>query len=342
MSKDYYKILEVDKNSTGDEIKKSYRKLSKKYHPDVNESVGAETKFKEIAEAYETLGDESKRINYDRFGSADSQGGFGGGFGGFDFGEMFGNIFGNRGRSQPRRNKGSDLRIKVSLTIDDIINGVTKNLKYKRQSKCEPCSGKGGTDVKSCTTCKGSGQIISMQDTPFGKIQHSTTCNSCHGNGEEVLNKCTYCNGQGTQIKEQSVEVEIPKGVSNGMQMKMSGFGNAVRGGEDGDLNIIFDEIRDSYFRRENGNIIIDKEITIIDAIIGASVLVKTPHGDINVTIDPGTQVGKVIRINGKGIQDLNYGMGALIINIIIKIPKSITREEKDILENLRSSENFK
>lgn len=351
MNKDYYNILEVDKNATKDEIKKAYRKLSKKYHPDVSKEVESEAKFKEVSEAYDILSNDEKKDNYDRYGTSDGPSGGFGGFGGFgggfnmeDIFGQFGNIFGNkgRGRNQNNKKKGSDLRIKVSLNIHDIINGVVKNLKYKRQAKCEPCNGKGGNDVKKCTTCKGSGEIVTEQNSPFGIIQQSHSCNSCNGTGEEVLNKCNYCNGLGTQVKEQSVEVEIPKGVGNGMQMKMSGFGNYIRSGEDGDLIIIFDEIRDSYFRRDAGNIIIDKEISIIDATIGAVIVVKTPRGDVNITIEAGTQVGKVIRVNGKGIEDINYGMGSLIINIIIKIPKSITEEEKNILTNLRNSENFK
>lgn len=346
MAKDYYEILGIDKNATEDEIKKAYRKLSKKYHPDVSSESDAEAKFKEAAEAYDVLSNPDKKSNYDRYGSAEgfSGGGFGGGFGGFnmeDIFSQFGNIFGNRGQSRPRRKKGPDLRIKVSLTIDEIIKGTTKKLKYKRQTKCKPCDGKGGNDVRQCVMCDGSGHRMVIQNTPFGQLTQPATCPDCQGTGEQVTNKCTHCHGQGTQVKEQTLDVEIPAGVSNGMQMNMSGFGNSIRNGEDGDLQIIFDEIRDPYFRREGGNIIIDKEISVIDAIIGATVNVKTPHGPINITVEPGTEPGKVVRVNGKGVPDINYGMGSLIINFKVKIPKSVTQEEKTILQGLKQSSNF-
>lgn len=347
MTQDYYKILGIDKNATDDEIKKAYRKMAMKYHPDKNpDDDSAESKFKEAAEAYDVLSNPEKKSNYDRFGTPDaSSSGFGsGGFGGFnmeDIFSQFGNIFGNRGRSQPRRKKGPDLRIKVSLTLDEIIKGTTKKIKYKRQTKCEPCGGKGGTDTRSCVMCSGSGERMTIQHTPFGQITQASICPDCYGTGEQVVNKCSHCHGQGTQIKEQTVDVEIPAGVSNGMQMAMNEFGNSIRNGDYGDLHIIFDEIRDTYFRREGGNIIIDKEISVIDAIIGANINIATPHGSINITVEPGTESGKVIRINGKGVPDINYGMGSLIINFKIKIPKSISSEEKNILQDLRKSSNF-
>lgn len=349
MTKDYYKTLELDKNASDEDIKKSYRKLAMKYHPDKNKDDNeSESRFKEIAEAYEILSNKEKKSNYDRYGSAE-----GGGFGGFSgFGNMedifsqfssFG--FGNRRSQQQGRKvrvKGPDLRIKVSLTINDIINGVTKNIKYKRHVKCVTCSGKGGTDVKTCNSCEGNGHRMSVVNTVFGQMSQSVICNDCQGTGEEILNKCSDCNGQGTQIKEQSVEIEVPIGVGNGIQMTMNGFGNSIRNGEDGDLNILFDEIHDKTFRREGGNIIMDKEISLIDAIIGSNIEVLTPRGSINIDIEPGTEPNKIIRMPGKGIKDINYGMGSLIINIIIKIPKKVNNQEREILENLRYSENFK
>jgi len=339
---DLYNILGVDRSASQDEIKKAYRKKSKMYHPDVSKDPDAEAKFKEAAEAYDVLSNPEKKSNYDKYGSA--EGFSGGGFGGFnmeDIFNQFGNIFGNRGQSKPRKKKGPDLRIKVSLTLDEIIKGTTKKLKYKRQTKCQPCDGKGGTDIRKCVMCSGTGQRMVIQNTPFGQITQSASCPDCQATGEQVSHKCSHCNGQGTQVQEQTVDVDIPAGVSNGMQMNMSGFGNSIRGGEDGDLQIIFDEIRDPSFRREGGNIIIDKEISVIDAIIGATVNVKTPHGEISITIEPGTESGKVLRINGKGIPDINYGMGSLIINLKVKIPKNISDEEKKILINLKKSNSF-
>lgn len=353
---DLYNILEVDKNATKDEIKKSYRKLSKKYHPDVNKDNNAEAKFKEISSAYETLSDDEKRKNYDRFGSADGGGNpfggnpFGGGRGhGFNmddifsqFGDIFGGGFGGgRQQQRQRQSKGSDLRIKVSLTIEEIISGTTKKLKYKRQEPCGGCNGKGGSDVRSCIPCNGSGQRTVVQNTPFGQIRNVSGCPDCNGSGTQIANKCNVCHGQATTAKEQTVDVEIPKGVGNGMQMTMVGFGNHIINGVPGDLYIVFDEIREMYFRREGGNIIVDQEISVIDAIIGANVPVRTPHGDIMVAIEPGTEHGKIIRIHGKGVEDIHEGMGSLVVNIKIRIPKSINLEQKAILEKLKNAGNF-
>jgi len=354
MAKDYYSVLGVDKTASEDEIKKSYRKMAMKWHPDRNpDNPEAEVKFKEAAEAYDVLSDQGKKSNYDRFGSADGGGNpfggnpFGGGRGhGFNMDDIFsqfGDIFGGgqRHHQQQRQAKGSDLRIKVSLTIEEIINGVTKKLKYKRHEPCNPCSGKGGSDLRSCIPCNGSGQRTVVQNTPFGQIRNVSMCPDCNGSGTQMTNKCNVCHGQGTTVKEQAVDVEIPKGVGNGMQMSMAGFGNHTINGVPGDLYIVFDEIREPYFRREGGNIIVDSEISVIDAIIGANVSVKSPHGDIMVAIEPGTEHGKIIRINGKGIPDAHEGMGSLVINIKIRIPKSINLEQKAILEKLKNAGNF-
>ena len=350
MAKDYYDVLGVDRNATEDEIKKSYRKMAMKWHPDRNpDNPEAEVKFKEAAEAYDVLSTPDKKSNYDRFGSADGGGNpFGGGRGhGFNmddifsqFGDIFGGGFGGQ-RQQQRQAKGSDLRIKVSLTIEEIINGVTKKLKYKRNEPCSPCNGKGGSDVRTCIPCNGSGHRTVIQNTPFGQIRNSSTCPDCNGTGNQITNKCNVCHGQATLPKEQTVDVEIPKGVGNGMQMTMAGFGNHVLNGVPGDLYIVFDEIREMYFRREGGNIITDVEISVIDAIIGANVTVKSPHGDVIVAIEPGTEHGKIIRINGKGIPDIHEGMGSLIINVKIRIPKSINLEQKAMLEKLKNAGNF-
>jgi len=343
---DLYNILEIDRNASQDEIKKAYRRLSKKYHPDVNSEKGSEDKFKQIAEAYDILSDENKKSNYDRFGTTDNRNqsnpfsGFGQGFG--DIFEQFSDIFGSRGNpQQARRQKGGDLRIKVSLTIDEIINGCTKKLKYKRQETCQPCSGKGGSDVRSCIPCGGRGRRVVTQNTPFGQVRTETGCPDCNMTGKIVHNKCNSCNGDGTTLTEQTVDVEIPKGVSNGIQLTMQGFGNAIRDGINGDLQIMIDEIRDYSFKREGGNIIIEKEISVLDAIMGANVKVNTPHGEMVVTIQPGTQPGTVTRMHGKGIPDINYGLGDLIINLKVKVPTNVTMDERYVLEKLKNSSNF-
>jgi molecular chaperone DnaJ len=349
---DYYNILGVDRNATEEQIKKAYRKKAMEFHPDKNQGdPNAETKFKEAAEAYETLSDSNKRSNYDRFGSGGNPFGGGGGnpFGGHGFNmddifSQFGDIFGNRGggRQQRRQSKGSDLRMKVVLNIDEILKGAVKKLKYKRHTKCDPCGGKGGSDVRECLTCKGTGHRIVVQNTPFGQMRTETTCPDCRGTGKIIKNPCGHCHGEGTQLKEQVVDVEIPAGVSNGMQLSMQGFGNDIRDGVPGDLYIIVEEAQDFSFKREVNNIIVEKTISVIDAICGAHIKVSTPHGEIPVYIEPGTEHGSSIRIGGKGIPDINYGMGDLYIRISIKIPKNIELDEKFVLEKLKDSRNFK
>lgn len=349
MSKDYYNVLGVNKNASEDEIKKAYRKMAMKFHPDKNpDNPEAESKFKEAAEAYDVLSSPDKKSNYDRFGSTSGGGNpFGGG--GFNmedifsnFGDIFGSSFNQRyNGGQKPQSKGSNLRIKVSLTIDEILKGVSKKLKYKRQDKCITCDSKGGTDVRNCIPCNGTGQRTVVQNTPFGQIRQATSCPDCGGQGQQVHKKCNDCKGDGTILKEQTVDVEIPAGVSNGMQLSMPGFGNYVRNGQPGDLHIVVDEIRDFSFKRENNNIIVEKTISVIDAIIGSNIRVSTPHGEMSVAIEPGTEHGRVIRMNGKGIPDIQYGLGDLYIKISIKIPKKIELDEKLALEKLKKSKNF-
>jgi len=348
MSKDYYNILGVDRNASDDEIKKAYRKKAMEFHPDKNpDNPSAEAKFKEAAEAYDVLSTPDKKSNYDRFGSSSGGGNpFGGGFNMEDifsnFGDIFGGAFNQRyGGGQRPQSRGSNLRIKVTLSIDEILKGTSKKLKYKRQDKCTTCSGKGGTDVRNCIPCNGTGQRTVVQNTPFGQIRQATSCPDCAGSGQQVHSKCNDCKGDGTVVKEQTVDVEIPAGVSNGMQLSMNGFGNHIRNGQAGDLHIIIEEERDFSFKRENNNIIVEKTISVIDAIIGSNVKVKTPHGEMTVAIEPGTEHGKVIRMSGKGIPDIQYGMGDLYIKISVKIPKNIELDEKLALEKLRKSKNF-
>lgn len=354
MSKNYYNILGVNKGASEDEIKKAYRKKAMQFHPDKNpNNPEAEAKFKEAAEAYDVLGDSQKRSNYDRFGSTDGNpfggGGnpFGGGFGGHGFSmddifSQFGDIFGNRNPfGNQRQKRGSDLRIKVSLTIDDILNGTVKKLKYKRQHTCNQCSGKGGTDEKRCLPCNGTGRRVVVQNTPFGQIRQETGCPDCQGSGKQILNKCGVCYGEGTTVKEEVVDVEMPAGLQHGMQLTMKGYGNHIRNGVSGDLLIIVDELREMYFNREGNNIVCEKEISVIDAICGSTISVKTPRGEESINIEPGTTHGSVIRVYRKGIPDINLGLGDLLIKIKIKIPKNISLDEKYVLEKLKNSSNF-
>jgi len=352
MSKDYYGVLGVDRNATEEQIKKAYRKKAMEFHPDKNQGdPAAETKFKEAAEAYEVLSDATKKSNYDNYGSTTGNpfGGGGNPFGGGhgfsmdDIFSQFGDIFGNRGggRQQKRQARGSDLRIKVILNIDEILKGCTKKLRYKRHVKCDPCDGKGGTDVRECLTCNGQGHRIVVQNTPFGQMRTETTCPDCRGTGNIIKNQCNHCHGEGTELKENVVDVEIPVGVSSGMQLTMQGFGNHVRNGIPGDLFILVEEAQDFSYKREGNNIIVEKTISVIDAICGAHVKVSTPHGDQPLYIEPGTEHGRTARIGGKGIPDIHYGLGDLYVKIMIKIPKNIDMDEQHILEKLKDSKNF-
>lgn len=349
MSKDYYKILGVEKGASEDEIKKAYRKMAMQYHPDKNpDNPEAEAKFKEAAEAYDTLSSPDKKANYDRYGSNGPSGSYNGGFGGFNmddifsnFGDIFGNAFNQRHGAQRPQSKGSNLRIKVSLTIDEILKGANKKIKYKRQEKCNTCDGKGGNDVRTCLPCNGSGHRTVVQNTPFGQIRQTATCPDCGGSGQQVHDKCKDCRGDGTILTEQTLDVNIPAGVSNGMQMNMPGYGNYIRNGMPGDLHIVVEEIRDNSFVREGNNIIVEKTISVLDAIMGANLKVNTPHGEIPITIEPGTEHGKVLRISGRGIPDIQLGMGDLYIKVSIKIPKKIELDEQHILEKLKNSKNF-
>jgi molecular chaperone DnaJ len=348
MSKDYYNILGVDKNASADEIKKAYRKMAVKYHPDKNQGdKESEEKFKEVSEAYDTLSTPDKKKNYDMFGSdGGNRGGqhqYAHGFNMEDIFSQFGDVFGSsfNNKYNRRQKKGSDLRIKVQLTLDEILKGANKKLKFKRNTKCNTCDGKGGDDLKDCLSCSGTGQRVVVQNSPFGQVRHSTTCNNCNGSGKIVHNKCKNCNGEGTESKEEVVDVEIPAGLSGGMQLSMSGNGNFVRDGVNGDLQIFIEEIPDPVWKRENNNLRGELTISVIDAILGKKMEIQTPHGKMEVNIEGGTDSGRVFKYTHKGIPDVNYGLGDLFIVVNVKIPKKINPEEKVIIEKLRSSKNF-
>jgi molecular chaperone DnaJ len=345
MSKDYYKILEVDRSANADEIKKAYRKQAMKYHPDKNPGdTTAEDKFKECAEAFDVLSDPQKKQEYDKYGTVGGSDNFnpfaGNGFN--DIFSQFGDLFGF-GRQRSRVKKGSDLRIKVTINLNDVINGLDKKLKYVRQVKCNTCSGKGGRDLQTCNACNGAGMRRIIQNTPFGTIQQDVTCTSCQGTGEQIRNTCNNCRGNGTNPKEETVDVKVPKGASNGISFALEGYGNWVRNGDVyGDLHIVIDEVQDKDFRRENNNLHHNVTVSIIDAIIGKESILKTPNGSIKFTIKPGTSHKDILRIQGHGVPDLHIGrVGDLMIVVNIKMPNSITDEERMVLESLKESPNF-
>jgi len=366
MSKrDYYEILGLGKNATDAEIKKAYRKMALKYHPDKNpDNKEAEEHFKEAAEAYEVLSDQNKRSRYDQFGHA----GVGGAAGtnGYSmsmddifsqFGDIFGDAFGGAfggfsgfgggGRTRRRVNRGSNLRIKVKLTLEEIAKGVEKKIKVNKFVSCKSCTGsgsKGGSSYNTCQTCHGTGQVTRISNTFLGQMQTSSTCPSCGGEGQTIVNKCPECAGNGIVKGEEVITMNIPAGVENGMQLSMSGKGNeGARGGVPGDLIILIEEIDHEDFERDGMNLLHDAFISFTDAAMGANIEVPTLGGKARIKIAPGTQGGRVLRLKGKGLPSVNsYGSGDLLININVWTPKNLSKEEKQILEKLGQSENFK
>jgi molecular chaperone DnaJ len=372
MSKrDYYDILGVSKGSSAEEIKKAYRKLAIKYHPDKNpDDKSAEDKFKEAAEAYEVLSSPEKKQRYDQYGhagvgSAAGGGGYGGGGMNMDdifsqFGDIFGggagggspfdSFFGGGGqqsRGGRRVAKGSNLRIKVKLTLEEIANGAEKKIKVNKQVTCKTCDGTGAKDrssVSTCGTCGGSGAVRRVTNTILGQMQTSSTCPTCNGSGSQITSKCTSCHGEGTVRGEETITINIPAGVSDGMQLSMSGKGNAApNGGIPGDLIILIEEIPHETLKREGNNIVYDLHVSIVDAALGYSAEVPTIDGKAKIKIEPGTQSGKLLRLKGKGIPEINsYHRGDEIIHVNIWTPKVVSSEERELLEKLRSSPNFK
>ncbi len=355
--KDYYDVLGVSRTASVTEIKKAYRKLALKHHPDKNpDNQEAEDKFKEAAEAYEVLSNEEKRARYDRFGHAGvnsaRQAYSGGGMSMEDifshFGDVFGGHFGfsNAGEHRHRENRGRNLRVKVKLSLHDIAYGVEKKIKLKKYVACDACHGSGaehGSSYTNCPTCRGTGQVTRITNTFLGQMQTSTTCPQCGGEGQSIANKCIVCNGHGIVQGEEVVSIKIPAGVADGMQLSMSGKGNAAaQGGINGDLIILIEEEEHTELVRDGNNLIYDLYISFPDAALGTTTDVPTVDGKARIKLHAGTQGGKVLRLKAKGLPDINgYGKGDLLVNVNIWTPRSLTKDEKHLLENLRNSENF-
>ena len=369
--RDYYEVLEVSKTATAEEIKKAYRKKAIQYHPDKNPGdKTAEEKFKEAAEAYDVLSNPEKRARYDQFGHAGVSGaaGNGGPFGGFggegmsmdDIFSMFGDIFGGRGggfsgfggfggggSAQQRRYRGSDLRVKVKLTLKEISTGVEKKFKLKKYVSCTHCHGtgaEGNGSSETCPTCKGRGTVIRNQQTILGTMQTRTTCPTCGGEGKIIKNKCKECNGEGIVYGEEVVTVKIPAGVGEGMQLTMSGKGNAGKhNGVPGDLLILIEEEPHPDLIRDENDLVYNLLLGFHTAALGGTVEIPTIDSKVKVKIEPGTQPGKVLRLRSKGLPNVNgYGKGDLLVNVSIYVPETLNKDEKSMLEKMEASENFK
>ncbi|MBR1656165.1 MAG: molecular chaperone DnaJ [Prevotella sp.] len=363
--RDYYEVLGVDKNASEDDIKKAYRKIAIKYHPDRNPgNKEAEEKFKEAAEAYDVLHDPQKRQQYDQFGfdGPAGMGGFGGfsggGFSMDDIFSMFGDIFGGhgsgfggfsggRGRAQYR---GSDLRLKVRLSLQEISTGVTKKFKVKKDVTCSHCHGSGaenGSAAETCPTCHGSGVVTRTTQSIFGMMQTQSTCPTCNGEGKVIKNKCRECSGSGVVKGEEVVEIKIPAGVAEGMVVNVPGKGNAGKhNGVNGDIQVFIEEEENDTFIRDGNNLIYNLLLDFPTAALGGQMEIPTIEGTkVRIKIEPGTQPGKTLRLRGKGlsaVQGYGRGTGDLVVNVSVYVPKTLSRDEKNALEQMKESDNFK
>ena len=367
--RDYYEVLEVPKTATAEEIKKAYRKKAIQYHPDKNPGdKEAEEKFKEAAEAYEVLSDPQKRARYDQYGFAGmgGAGGFSGGgmsmedifthFGdifqgaGFDLGDIGEMFMGGGSRSRgPRVHRGSDMRVKVRLTLEEIAAGCEKKIKVRKLVQCKDCHGTGSADgnTETCPTCKGSGRVIRQQRGIFGMMQVQSECETCGGEGRVIKNKCPKCGGQGVLRDEEIITITIPAGVAGGMQLTVPGKGNAApHGGVNGDLLVLIEEEEHKDFVRQESDLIYNLLLDMPTAVLGGQVQIPTLTGDVKITITPGTQPGKVLRMRGKGLPRIdqygrNYGVGDLLINVGVYIPEKLNKDERKLIEQLQSSPNI-
>lgn len=352
--RDYYEVLGIDKNADQDTIKKAYRTLAKKYHPDINKAPDAVDKFKEVQEAYEILSDESKKSLYDRYGHAgvdpQAAGGFGGGAGGFNFsdfdvGDIFSSFFGGRGGNNARRNspmQGDDKYLQMEISFLDAAFGVKKVISLSVDEKCSDCSGTGaksGSDYETCSQCNGSGTVRVQQRTMFGVFESATTCPKCNGKGKVIKNKCETCHGEGYVHKKVNVDVNIPAGINSGQQLRIAGKGErGINGGQNGDLYIEIIVAPHKHFTRKANDIYVTVPISYIDATLGCKLDVPTIHGDVTIDVPAGIQNGQQLRIKGKGIKDLrSNSLGDEYVILDIKVPTKLNKEEKELYAKLKS-----
>ena len=360
--RDYYEVLGVDKNATPEELKKAYRKLALRYHPDRNPGdKEAEEKFKEAAEAYDVLSNPEKKARYDQFGMAGMEGAYGqDGMNMNDifsqFGDLFGDLFGGGfrtgfsgfggGGTTRRVMRGSNLRIKVKLTLEEIDRGCEKKIKVSKYVPCKTCGGSGakGNSFETCSHCHGTGVVTEVKRTILGQMQTQSTCPHCGGEGRIIKDKCHDCHGDGIVKSDEIITINIPAGVQDGMQLAMQGQGNAApHGGVPGDLIILVEELEHDTFERQDANLYYNAFITVSEAALGASVEIPTLNGKVKIKIDPGTPSGRVVRLRGKGLPVAGgYGRGDLLVSLNVWVPKDLTKEEKKMLEELKDHNNFK
>ena len=355
--RDYYEILGVGKSATDKELKKAYRKLAIKFHPDKNpDNKEAEGKFKEAAEAYEVLNDPNKKARYDQYGHAGLEGGGfgGGGFGGggmnmddifSQFGDIFGSSFGGS-RGGRRRSKGSNLRVRVKLTLEEIATGIEKKIKIQKNVGCDDCNATGAENgnLNTCRQCNGAGQTAQIVNTPLGRMQTTATCNGCGGQGQTASSACGTCSGQGVVKKPEEVSINIPAGVEDGMQLSVSGKGNmAPRDGIAGDLIVVIEEIPHDTLKRDGKNLHLDLYISYTDAVLGSDPQIKTISSKVKIKLEAGIQSGKILRLRGKGLPSVDrYGSGDLLIHVNVWTPQELTKNQKKFFESCRDDDNFK
>lgn len=355
MKKDYYEILGVQKNAPKEEIKKAFRNLAHKYHPD--KKTGDDAKFKEINEAYSVLSDDQKRAQYDQFGSAGPNQGFGGGggqgFGGFDFSQftqggtgngfefdfsdIFGDVFGGGGRKQAKR--GRDISVDIELSFEESIFGVERTMLLNKVSKCDTCAGTGaekGSEQVTCNICNGKGSVREIKRSFFGQFESTSTCDNCHGTGKIPKTKCKSCHGQGILKKETEIKVKIPAGIESGEMIRLSGAGEAIAGGQSGDLYIKVYVKKHPTFRKEGQNLVMELGVKLTDALLGGEETIHTLDGDIKLKIPEGVTHGEILRVKNKGVPSERGGRGDILIKISILIPKKLSREARKTIESLK------
>ncbi|MEM3126927.1 MAG: molecular chaperone DnaJ [Candidatus Woesearchaeota archaeon] len=348
--KDYYEILGIPKNASKEEIKKAYKKLAKKYHPDLNKEPGSAEKFKEINEAAAVLSDDKKREQYDRFGTADFQEFQGFDFSnmdfgsfGFDFDEIFDTFFGGEGRRRTRY-RGNDLRYDLEITLEEAAKGISKEITVTKPSVCEKCGGKGGSGTKTCETCNGTGSVRKSRRTVFGAFVTQTTCHNCNGEGYIVKNPCDECDGEGRINKTKKITVKIPAGVDEGDRLRIDGEGEAgVRGTKAGDLYVVVHVKEHDIFRREVNDLHLEISISFTQAILGDKIDIPILEGKATLTIPPGTQPDTIFKLSGKGMPALRgFGKGSLLVKVKVQIPEKLTREQQKLLEEFQKTEGKK